>query len=60
MDRKDILTKALIAFLILVFIGGIVFGAMEVLSTKGSIPRRNRTSKAFLPARKARRIFLRI
>lgn len=38
MDRKDILTKALIAFLILVFIGGIVFGAMEVLSTEGQHP----------------------
>lgn len=32
------LTKALIAFLILVFIGGIVFGAREVLSTEGQHP----------------------
>jgi len=37
-DRKNVLTKALIVFLALMFIAGVAFGAVQVLSAEGQMP----------------------
>lgn len=37
-DRRNLLTKGITALLILMFLGGIVFGAMNVLSAEGQYP----------------------
>jgi len=38
MDRRNLLTKLLMVFLVLMFLGGITLGAIEVLSAEGQEP----------------------